>query len=234
MVKDGIIPGFYGYESGQSAVGDIFGWFAREFSGNAQDPFQEFSQKAALLNPGESGLVALDWLNGNRSVLMNADLSGMLLGLSLHTRPEEMYRELIEGTAFGTRFIIDSYTDNAIPVDELVVCGGLVRDPLIMQIYADCIGLPFHVAASGQAVALGSAILGAVAAGPERGGFSTVDEAIPRMTRPSSLSYLPDKEARRIYDKLYAVYKNLHDHFGGTVPEMMKSLKDMRGNSLGV
>jgi L-ribulokinase len=220
VVKDGIIPGFHGYESGQSAVGDIFGWFAKSFMGA---DFNVLSQKARALQPGESGLVALDWLNGNRSVLMNANLTGAILGMTLETRPEEVYRALIEATAFGTRIITEAHVANGVPATELVVCGGLVSDPLIMQIYADVLGLPVKVAASSQAVALGAAIFGAHAAGA--GDFETL---ITRMTRAPKKTYQPRAEAKAIYDRLYAVYARAHDLFGRENAALMKDLKDIR------
>jgi len=236
VVKDGIIPGFYGYESGQSAVGDIFAWFARDFLDRKNNPFKEISIKAALLKPGESGLIALDWMNGNRSILMNSHLTGIILGLTLDSRPEEVYRALIEATAFGTRIILDSHTNAGIPVEELVVCGGLAQDPLILQIYADVTGLPFKVAASNQAVALGAAIFGSVAAGHEKGGFASFEEAIASMTKPPVKTYFPDKNARIVYDQLFKIYKHCHDHFGRENADIMKRLKQIknqiRGGSL--
>lgn len=228
VVKDGIIPGFYGYESGQSAVGDIFAWFAKDFLEPEGEPFQKISETASLLKPGESGLIALDWMNGNRSILMNAHLTGSIIGLMLDTKPAEVYRALIEGTAFGTRIILNTHKEAGIPVKELVICGGLVKDPLIIQIYADITGLPFKVAASKQAVALGAAMLGAVAAGPENGGFDSFEKAISSMTKPPIKTYLPDKNAKAIYDKLFAVYKQCHDLFGREFPDIMKNLKQLK------
>jgi L-ribulokinase len=221
VTKDGIIPGFYGYESGQNAVGDIFAWFTKDFLGV---PFDRLSKKARLLKPGQSGLVALDWLNGARSVLMNADLSGMILGLTLSSKPEEVYRALIEGTAFGTKIIVESYRRNGVPVRELAVCGGLVKDPLILQIYADVTGLPVRVAASNQAVALGAAIFGAVAAGA----FRSFDEAISGMTRPPIATYKPDRKASAIYAKLFETYRRCHDIFGREQAALMAGLKKLR------
>ncbi len=233
VVKDGIIPGFYGYESGQSAVGDIFAWFAKDFLRPEGDPFLEISKKAESLKPGESGLVALDWMNGNRSVLMNAHLTGMIVGLMLDSHPEEVYRALVEGTAFGTKIILDAHKEAGIPADELVVCGGLVKDSLIMQIYADVTGLPFKVAASNQAVALGAAIFGAVAAGPENGGFASFEEAITSMTKPPLKTYLPDSDAKAIYDRLFDIYMHCHDSFGREAPEIMKRLKQIKSEVRG-
>jgi len=225
VVKDGILPGLYGYESGQAAVGDIYGWFAKDFMGI---PFPEISAKAEHLAPGESGLVALDWMNGNRSILMDANLSGAILGLTLASKPEEVYRALVEATAFGTKIIVDSYLDNHVPVTELVACGGLIRFELVMQIFADVLELPVKTAASGQAVALGSAIFGAVAAGSARGGFDTMDEAIASMTQPCTRTFVPNAEASAVYRELFAVYKRCHDFFGQEEPDLMKNLKKIK------
>jgi len=223
MVKDGIIPGFYGYESGQAATGDILAWFVKNFvpsryAEEAQrrsiDLFQLLSEKSASLAPGASGLLALDWMNGNRSVLMNANLSGLIIGLTLATKPEEIHRALIEAVSFGTRRIVESYTSACIKIDELVGCGTLSGNPLIMQITADVCGLPIKAAASEQAVALGAAIFGAVAAGKQKGGFDTVGEAVERMVRPPIAVYKPQGERKSIYDQLYREYLKLHDHFG--------------------
>jgi L-ribulokinase len=225
VTKDGIVPGFYGYESGQSAVGDVFGWFAKNFSGvTSGDPFEILSRDAAKLKAGESGLIALDWLNGNRSVLMDARLSGAIIGLTLDTKPPEIYRALIEGTAFGTKIILDAYKNAGIPVNDLVVCGGLTKDPLIVQIYADVMNLSVKVAASNQAVALGSCILGAMAAG----GFATMEDAIAKMTRPPVKTYAPDPRNAAIYKELFAFYKKSHDHFGRESSSLMRELKELK------
>ncbi|MFA5688844.1 MAG: ribulokinase [Kiritimatiellales bacterium] len=225
VVKDGILPGMYGYESGQAAVGDLFGWFTKKFM---NQPIQEIEAKAAQLKPGESGLIALDWMNGNRSVLMDAGLSGMILGLTLSSKPEEVHRALIEATAFGTKIIVDSYVNNGVPVSELVACGGLIRFDLVMQIYADVLELPVKTAASGQAVALGSAIFGAVAAGKNRGGFDTVEEAVANMTKPATKTFMPNPAASKIYRELFAVYKRCHDIFGREEKQLMKALKQIK------
>ena len=233
MVKDGIIPGFYGYESGQAATGDILAWFVKNFvpSPYAEEAerkgvnlFQLLTEKCASLAPGASGLVALDWMNGNRSVLMNANLSGLVIGLTLATKPEELYRALIEAISFGTKRIIESYTSAGIKIDELVGCGTLSGNPLIMQVTADVTGLPIKAAASDQAVALGAAIFGAVAAGKQNDGFDTIGEAVKRMVRPPIAVYKPQWESKKIYHQLYREYLKLHDHFG-LQEEMMIRLK---------
>ena len=225
VVKDGILPGLYGYESGQAAVGDIYGWFGKDFMGV---PLPEIGKKAEALAPGESGLVALDWMNGNRSVLMDAGLSGAIAGLTLASRPEEVYRALVEATAFGTKIIVDSYLENQVPVTELVACGGLARFDFIMQTFADVLELPVKIAASGQAVALGSAIFGAVAAGGARGGFDTMGEAIEKMTRPCTRTFVPDPGASATYRELFAIYRRCHDFFGREEPQLMRKLKQIR------
>ena len=222
LVKDGILPGFYGYEFGQSAVGDLFGWFSREFgSGSDDGALKTLWEKAAVLTPGETGLLCLDWMNGNRSVLMNADLTGVILGLTLQTKPFEIYRALIEATAFSTRKIIETYYK---PIKQLVVCGGLTVEPAIMQIYSDVVGLPIHVAFSKQAVALGAAIFGAVAAGKERGGYDELQEAISQMVKPPGSLYKPNVEHKKIYDRLYDEFLKVHDFFGYQ-PDIMGGLK---------
>ena len=233
VVRDGIIPGFYGYESGQSAVGDIFGWFARDFAGRE---FGDISERSAKLAPGSSGLVALDWLNGNRSVLMDANLTGAVLGLTLESRPEEVYRAWVEATAFGMRKIVETYVDAGIPATELVACGGLARDPMIMQIYADVIGLPVKVASSPQAVAKGAAIFGAMAArdagdDSPAGRQALLEGLIGRMTSPPVTVYRPDSGVKPTYERLYAIYCHAHDHFGREHPEIMESLKEIARES---
>lgn len=231
VVRDGILAGWFGYESGQAAVGDIFGWFAKDFIAAGEGGFDALSRAADKLLPGESGLLALDWMNGCRSVLMDADLSGMLLGITLATQPAHVYRALIEGCALGTRTIIAAYRAGGLPITELVVCGGLTHDPLIMQIHADVTGLPLHVATSQQAVALGAAIFGALAAGRAGGGFDRAAEAIDAMTRPATRSYTPDPRAHAIYDELYAIYRNCHDHFGREERSTMQHLRGIRNQA---
>jgi L-ribulokinase len=230
VVKDGILPGMYGYESGQAAVGDIFGWFAKNFTTVSIDEIEEL---AGRLAPGESGLVALDWMNGNRSVLMNTNLSGTILGLTLSSTPAEIQRALIEATAFGTKIIVDSYIDNKVPVTELVACGGLSQVDVIMQIFADILELPLKAASSGQAVALGSAIFGAVAAGRAHGGFDTVSEAVKKMTKPSARTFTPNPEASKVYRELFSIYKRCHDIFGKEEPQLMKNLKQIKSCAKG-
>ncbi len=237
-VEDGIIPGFFGYEAGQSAVGDHFGWFveeavpesyrqaAREHGQEIHDYLQE---RAARLRVGESGLLALDWWNGNRSVLVDAALGGLLIGATLATVPEEIYRALVEATAFGTRIIIETFERHGVPIDEIVACGGLARkSPFIMQIYADVTGKPFRISASDQTPALGSAMFGAVAAGREAGGHASIAEASRAMARLEERIYCPIPGNQRGYDLLYAEYVRLHDYFGRGENDVMKVLRGLR------
>lgn len=232
LVKDGIIRGYFGYESGQTAVGDIFGWFVdhcapasltAEADSRGVTCHEVLTERAEALRPGESGLLALDWWNGNRSILMDAQLSGLLVGATLDTRPHEVYRALIEATAFGTRRIVQSYDEAGVAVKEIVACGGLAeRNPMLLQINADILNRPISIAASSQTVALGAAMFGALAAGAEGGGFDTIEEAAKRMVKPFRERYEPIRENARIYDELYAEYGRLHDIFGRTEKTMAR------------
>lgn len=238
-VEDGIIPGMFGYEAGQSCVGDHFAWFVencvpaayeREALTRDISIHELLEEKASHLKPGESGLLALDWWNGNRSVLVDVDLTGLLLGATLATRAEEIYRALIEATAYGTRMIIETLNKNGVPVTELVATGGLPdRNHLLMQIYADVTGMQLRVAAARQTPALGSAMFGAVAAGKDAGGYDSIFEASKVMAhlRPDEI-YRPDPPAQRTYDRLYAEYSALHDLFGRGANDVMKRLKQLR------
>ncbi len=235
VVEDGIIGGFFGYEAGQSCVGDHFQWFVEnctpagyraEADARGIDIHALLTEKAARLKPGESGLIALDWWNGNRSVLVDVDLTGMILGMSLTTRPEEIYRALIEATAFGTRMIIDTFEENGVPVDEFYAAGGIAeKNPFVMQIYADVINREIKISGSPQAPALGSAMFGAVAAGKAAGGFDTIQEAAAVMAKVRDYTYKPVAENARSYDRLFAEYRTLHDYFGRGTNDVMKRLK---------
>jgi L-ribulokinase len=239
VVEDGIVPGYFGYEAGQSGLGDIFGWFTRhavppEYHVVAEargvDVHDVLSEEAAALRPGASGLLALDWWNGNRSVLVDADLSGLLVGMTLSTRAPEIYRALIESTAFGTRVIVESFEQAGLPVEAIVACGGLPeRNALLMQIFADVVGREIAVAASKQAPALGAAMWGAVAAGAEAGGHATISDASSRMASLSETRFVPSPENRAPYDALYAEYLRLHDLFGRGGDEVMGRLRRLRG-----
>ena len=232
IVKDGIVKGLYGYEAGQAAVGDIFGWFARLVDPDGlggSDTFARLEADAAAVGPGGNGLVALDWWNGNRSVLANTDLSGLIVGLSLQTTPGELYRSLIEATGFGTRRVLDAFESEQIPVNELVATGGLAtRSPLLLQLYANITKRPICRAASPTASALGAAILGALAAGPERGGYALLESAVAHMARLEPETIQPDPAAGEQYDALYREYLELHDHFGRDGTALMSRLRRLR------
>lgn len=231
VVWEGILPGFYGYEAGQAATGDLFGWFVRSFFEGEDhgDAFQRLQEEAAKLKIGENGLVALDWWNGNRSILINPELSGLIAGMTLNTRPAEIFRALIEATGFGTRIIIDNYTAQGVPVDEVIVCGGLAeKNPLLLQIYADITNRPLAKAASAQTCALGAAICGAAAAGRELGGYDTVQEAVDKMAPKPSEVFQPRDEAVALYDLLFGVYQELHDTFGRGGQKIMERLRALK------
>lgn len=241
VVEDGILPGFYGYEAGQSCVGDHFAWFVDNFTPAAYrdeaasrgiSPMKLMVEKANALKPGESGILALDWWNGNRSVLVDVDLSGVFLGMSLLTRPEEMFRALVEATAFGTRTIIETFRASGMPIDEFYAAGGISqKDPFTMQIYADVIGMDIKISGSLQAPALGSAIFAAAVAGKQAGGYDTVAEAAEKMGKRSDRVYHPNPENKDVYDRLYAEYKKLHDYFGRGENDVMKRLRAIRNEA---
>lgn len=238
VVEDGILPGFYGYEAGQSCVGDHFAWalencipasYERQAQERGINLHQLLREKAQAKAPGESGLIALDWFNGNRSVLMDADLSGLLLGLTLQTRPEDIYRALIEATAFGTRMIIETFRAGGVPVEEFYASGGIPqKDPMTMQIYADIIRMPIRIAGSEQAGAYGAAMFGAVAAGEAAGGYASIFDAARQLGRVKEIVYRPDEGRAAVYDRLYEEYKQLHDVFGRGGNDVMKRLKAIR------
>jgi L-ribulokinase len=240
-VEDGIIPGFFGYEAGQSCVGDHFAWFTEncvpaeygiEADERGMDIHQLLEEKAAELKVGESGLLTLDWWNGNRSVLVDVDLTGMMIGMTLATKPEEIYRALIEATAYGKRIIIETFQKNGVPIHELVACGGLPeKNKLLMQIYADVIGLPIKVSASKQTPALGSAMFGAVVAGKGLGGYDSIYDAAKVMAHLKDEVYLPNPKNQKVYEKIYAEYVILHDYFGRGANDVMKRLKNIKAEA---
>ena len=240
-VEDAIIPGYFGYEAGQSCVGDHFAWFVaigvpcayeEEAKERGVDIHQLLEEKAAKLKVGETGLLALDWWNGNRSVLVDVDLTGLLIGATLATKPEEIYRALIEATAYGKRIIIETFQKNGVPIHELVACGGLPeKNKLLMQIYADVIGLPIKVSASKQTPALGSAMFGAVAAGKDLGGYESICDAAKVMAHLREDVYLPDAESQEAYERLYAEYVILHEYFGRGANDVMKRLKSIKAEA---
>jgi L-ribulokinase len=236
VVEDGILPGLYGYEAGQAAGGDTLAWFVRsgvpaayhqEAEQRGMSLYALLEEKARAIKPGESGLIALDWLNGNRSVLNDASLSGLIVGIRLETKPEEIYLALMESLAFGTRTIIEAFEDGGIPIRKLYACGGLsVNNRLLMQIFANVTGKQVEAVSSPNASALGAAMFGAVAAGAKAGGYDSIMEAASRMKDGHSVVYRPDEQARQTYDRLYRLYKELHDTFGrGSLMKELKAIK---------
>ncbi|SDZ44495.1 L-ribulokinase [Micromonospora pattaloongensis] len=224
VVDGGISPGAWGYEAGQSGVGDIFGWFVRHAAPAGVDSHERLTELAAAQPVGAHGLVALDWWNGNRSLLVNHDLSGLIVGLTLATRPQDIYRALLESTAFGTRMIIEAFVAAGVPVTDLVVAGGLTSNRLLMRIYADVTNRPLSIIGSAQGPALGAAIHAAVAAGA----YPTIHEASAAMGRVDEGVYQPNPENVRAYDALYAEYRALHDHFGRGANDVMLRLRAIR------
>ncbi|MDQ1579578.1 MAG: L-ribulokinase [Microbacteriaceae bacterium] len=233
VVDGGIVSGLYGYEAGQSGVGDIFGWYV-----NNQVPSRYFVQaEAAGLSVhqyltqlaqdqpvGAHGLVALDWHSGNRSVLVDHELSGLVIGVTLTTRAEEIYRALLESTAFGTRKIVETFAESGVPVTEFIVAGGLLKNAFLMQMYCDVLRLPISTIASDQGPALGAAIHAAVAAGA----YEDVHAAGAAMGKVNKFVYTPNEAASRAYDRLYAEYAALHDHFGRGANDVMHRLKQLK------
>ena len=230
-VKNAVLPGLYAYEAGQSAVGDLFDWFVKNcvpgsYEKEAADKnisiHMLLSEKASCLAPGESGLVALDWWNGNRSCLADARLSGMVLGLTLRTKPEEIYRALLEAAAFGMRAIFEEFEKGGITARELYACGGIVsKNSFMMQIYADVLGKTIFTGSTEQGSAFGAAVYAAVAAGAERGGYGSVYRAARAMGKTGDKRYTPIPQNMEIYHRIYREYKLLHDYFGAGGNEIM-------------
>jgi L-ribulokinase len=221
VVRDGILPGLYGYEAGQAAVGDMLAWFVRTLAPPGAE-LSELERAAGAIGPGASGLVALDWWNGNRSILADADLGGALLGLTLQSTREQIYRALLESIAFGNRRIIENFEEHGLKLGEIVACGGIAeKSPLTMQLLADTSGLRVSVPDSTQIPARGSALFGAVAAGF----FEDIGAAIAA-TRPGiARTYAPDADARAIYDQVYAIYRELYELLGRSDVELLHGLK---------
>ena len=238
VVEDGIMPGFFGYEAGQSCVGDHFAWvidtcvpasYREEARSQGLNIHAYLRAKAEKQKPGEHGLLALDWWNGNRSILVDVDLTGMLLGMTLQTKPEDIYRALIEATAYGTRVLVENYRAHGLPVEEFYASGGIAfKDPMTMQIYADVLNMPIKIAGTLQGPALGSAIFGAVAAGSAAGGYDSVFDAARSMGKVKDEVYQPSAENAAVYDQLYQEYKRLHDYFGCGENDVMKRLKALK------
>jgi L-ribulokinase len=240
IVDGSVLPGYLGLEAGQSAVGDIFNWFASEIQpgGPRKGSHECLSRKAAALRPGQSGLLALDWHNGNRTVLVDQRLTGLLLGMTLHTKPEEIYRALIEATAFGARTIIERFRDYGVVIREVVNCGGIAeKNALVMQIYADVTGLEMKIARSAQTCALGAAMAGAVVAGKAAGGHGAFSEAQKAMGGVKRRSFKPDRKNHEVYREIFELYRRLHDAFGtraweGNLFDVMKRLLEIRDRRL--
>jgi L-ribulokinase len=239
IVDGSILPGCFGLEAGQSAVGDIFNWFVNYIQpgGPQAGSHEALTEKAAKLRPGQSGLLALDWNNGNRTVLVDQRLTGLLLGQTLHTRPEEIYRTLIEATAFGALTIINRFEEYGVKITEIINCGGIAdKNPLLMQIYADVTGREMKISRSTQSCALGACIAGAVAAGKKSGGYDQFAEAQAAMCGIKDIIYKPDATNRKVYRRLYTLYKQLHDAFGtrewsGRLANVMKDLLNVKDSA---
>jgi L-ribulokinase len=240
IVKGAILPGFYGIEAGQSAVGDIFKWWVEGVCKGDAALHAELTREAAAARPGASGLLALDWNNGNRTILVDPMLTGLLIGQTLFTTRAEIYRSLIEATAFGARAIIERIKEYGVPIERVVCSGGIAeKNALLMQIYADVTGCTMQVAGSSQACALGSAVSAAVLAGTERGGHPDFKTAQAKMTSLRDVKYIANPENKAVYDELYAVYRQLHDAFGGLnksadLSGVMKELIRIREKQSGV
>lgn len=239
IVPESILPGAYGLEAGQSAVGDIFNWFVNRIQpgGAESGSHGALTKNAEKLRPGESGLLALDWLNGNRTVLVDQRLTGMVLGLTLRTSPAEIYRALVESTAFGARAIIERFETYGVKINRVVNCGGIsIKNPMVMQIYADVLNRPVEISRSTQTCALGSAMAGAVVAGKKAGGHDTFAQATRAMTGVLSRRFKPDSKNARTYERLYQLYKSVHDGFGlpGKLDQsgVMKELLNIRDRVL--
>lgn len=234
-VEDGIVPGYFGYEAGQSCVGDHFAWvienclpesYQETAKSYGKDIYAYLNSLASKKVAGETGLIALDWWNGNRSVLADGNLSGMILGCTLLTKPEDIYRALIEATAYGTRKIIETFMQYHVPVNEIIIAGGIAeKNPFIMQIYADVTGREIHIAGSKQNAALSSCIWAALAAGKENGGYDDVKEAADVMGKIKNVVYKPNAKNKAVYDRLYKEYEIVHDYFGKSINPVMKNLK---------
>jgi len=228
---EGVLPGYYCYEAGQSAVGDIFEWFCKHYLPAAYmeeamrrgiSPMALMDEKANELSVGQSGLVALDWMNGNRCILQDASLSGLIVGLTLHTKPEEIYRALLEAVSFGAKVIMDRFREYGIDVKEAIACGGLAdKSAVLMQMYADVLSIPIQVAAYQHTSALASAVFAAVAAGV----YDSYETAVGKMIPKPARRYVPNPDHAAAYDKLFRIYKELHDYFGGAGSGLMKELK---------
>ncbi len=240
VVENGILPGYFGYEAGQAAVGDMFAWFGDRLLnlgkgevGSGASWYVELERAAANVPPGESGLVALDWWNGNRTILGDADLSGVIAGLTLASTPVEIYRALFESVAFGTRRIIENFVEHDVPIAEVVACGGIAeRSELMMQLLADVTGLPVTIPDSSQIPARGAALFGGLAAGSARGGFDDIETAVARLKPDIARRYEPSQSHMVTYGDLYSVFCALHDEFGREHVEWLHRLRQIRRTAM--
>lgn len=238
IVKDGIIPGYFGAEAGQSCVGDQFAWFTNHcvpesYEKEAREKkisiHQLLSHKLSGYKAGQSGLIALDWFNGVRSPLMDFNLNGMIMGMNLLTKPEEIYLALIESTAYGTRLIVEQFEQAGVDIASLLLGGGIpMKNPMLVQVYADILNRPIRIAGTSQACATGAAILGIAAADKEVSGYGSVCEIVEKIGKQLELVYYPDKDNAEVYDKLYAEYKTLLEYFGKGGNDVMKRLNKIR------
>lgn len=244
ICEDGILPGYFGYEAGQSCMGDHFAWFVKYCANHEIVEGAKKARKsttaylndlAAEMKPGESGLLALDWWNGNRSILVDVDLTGAMFGMTTTTTGAEMYRALVEAVAYGKRMIIDTFIKNGVEIKKLYATGGIAeKSAFVMQTFADVMNMPIYVAATPQATAMGAAMFGAVAAGSEVGGYDSIFDAGKAMSRGVKTTYYPNPEAVPVYEKLYAEYVKLHDYFGRNPDSVMKRLKNIKKEARGV
>jgi L-ribulokinase len=222
VLRDGILPGLYGYEAGQTAVGDMLAWFVDTL---ADRSYEELEQAASKMRPGETGLLALDWFNGNRSILGDADLTGAIFGLTLQSSEEEIYRALLESIAFGNRRIMENFIEHGLELFEIVACGGIAeRSPLIMQLLADTSGFEVHIPGSSEIPSRGSALFGAVAAGVFPDIASAIEATRPKIAR----TYKPDPSAKAVYDRVYPIYRTLYETLGRSQVELLHDLKRAR------
>jgi L-ribulokinase len=242
MVQDGIVPGHIGYEASQASGGDHFAWFmenavpdeyVKEARRHNKTIFELMEEKASALEPAESGLIALDWWNGNRSILVDNDLTGLILGYNLQTKPEEIYRAMLEATAFGTRKIIETFIASGVPINEIIMTGGApMQNKLLLNILANVTGMEIKVADCLHSSAKGCAMYAAVAAGEDRGGYSSIEEASRNMAHLMKKTFLPNNNDKKVYNRLYSEYTLLHDYFGYGHNDAMKRLKNLRDGIL--
>jgi L-ribulokinase len=239
IVKGSILPDCWGLEAGQAAVGDLYNWWVNGIQPGGGQSHEELTAEAEALAPGQSGLLALDWNNGNRTVLVDQRLTGLLVGQTLSTTPAEIYRTLIEATAFGALTIIDRFEAYGVGVEQIITCGGIAeKNPLVLQIYADVTGRTIQVSASAQTCALGAAMAGAVAAGDDAGGHESFAAAQQAMSALKPETYRPDPQAHAVYQRLYKLWRQLHDGFGGAesqvrIANVMKDLIAIRTEARG-